>query len=219
MSKVAIFTSSNLNIPSFNFREKLWRSLFSELDSEDISDGILYNPYELNHNGAQIKLFNHPNFVDKAYNEQILKNFANPERQDDYMVIFFFGLKNNRFEQTIHDEFYALKTFFKNEIIKVQFYFINIDNSEPITDSDRIIIKNLCSNNINTTLKLRITDIHYIYEYKSNQFKQNLLNKISEIIRMKQEGITKFFEPHIAYYGRENTFDDRIFEGIARCDA
>ena len=37
-----------------------------------------------------------------------------------------------------------------------------------------------------------------IYEYKSNQFKQNLLNKISEIIRMKQEGITKFLN-HILH--------------------
>ena len=216
MSRVALFISANLNNPNFNFRKKLWKSLFPEINENHISDGILFNTYELNNNGGNIRLFNHPNFVDNAYNEHILTNFANPERQNEYLVMFFFGLKNNRLEETFKNEFETLKIFFKDDILKVQFYFINNDEN-PVSRTEKIVLQNLCSSNINKLLKTTITEIHYIYEFEPIGFKDLLLNKISEITKMREEGINYFFEPHISYYGRNNVFDDRKFTGIARC--
>ena len=128
MPRVALFTSTNLNNPNFNFK-KIMEKFIPEINQKHISDGMLFNTYELNSDGGNIRLFNYPNFVDNAYNEHILTNFANPERQNEYLVMFFFGLKNNRLEETFKNEFETLKIFFKDDILKVQFYFINNDEN------------------------------------------------------------------------------------------
>ena len=201
-TNISIFTNSFIN------RENILNKVINKSihDSSIQIENLIID-------GINLNLWLQPQFVNIDTNKNILTNFVNLEKSDDFIVLFIFTLKYMRITETFIDELKILKNFLNDDISKVQFIYCFEDDTK-LSSNDKQNIKELVLQNINSNIKTLNNDIHYIFDI--NNIKKNISSIIQNIYTLKKNGMNKMIEPHTAYYGADNVFDDRLLTSISR---
>lgn len=201
-TNISIFTNSFIN------RENILNKVINKsiYDSSIQIENLIID-------GINLNLWLQPQFVNIDTNKNILTNFVNLEKSDDFIVLFIFTLKYMRITETFIDELKILKNFLNDDISKVQFIYCFEDDTK-LSSNDKQNIKELVLQNINSNIKTLNNDIHYIFDI--NNIKKNISSIIQNIYTLKKNGMNKMIEPHTAYYGADNVFDDRLLTSISR---
>lgn len=201
-TNISIFTNSFIN------RENILNKVINKsiYDSSIQIENLIID-------GINLNLWLQPQFVNIDTNKKILTDFVNLEKSDDFIVLFIFTLKYMRITETFIDELKILKNFLNDDISKVQFIYCFEDDTK-LSSNDKQNIKELVSQNINSNIKTLNNDIHYIFDI--NNIKENISSIIQNIYTLKKNGMNKMIEPHTAYYGADNVFDDRLLTSISR---
>ena len=167
--------------------------------------------------GINLNLWLQPQFKNIETNKKILTDFVNLEKSDDFIVLFVFTLEYGRITETFVNEIKILKEFFNKDISKIQFvYYLN--EFEEFSSKEKLDIKELISKNINCNIEENIeklnSDIYYVFD--TNNIKKYIYDTIININNLKRCGMNKMIEPHIAFYGADNVFDDRLLTSSSR---